>query len=103
MDDSPDARDVDAHPKRGGRHHDLCASGSEVVLDTPPRVRRLPPVVAGDAELGGQLLSRGNRAGIDEGLLRGRSKQIAEPIALRSLAPATDDGQRQRRPIESAD
>src|SRR5205823_13735051 len=103
VDDSPDAGDVDAHPERGGRYHDLCASRSEVVLDTPPQVRRLPPVVASDAELGGQLLGRGDGADIDESLLPGRSEQTAEPIALCSLAPTTYDGERQRRPIESAD
>ena len=103
MDDSPDPGDVDAHPERGGRHHDLNASGGEVVLDAPPHVRRLPPVVAGDGELGGQLLGRGDGADVDESLLPGRSEQAAEPIALGSFAAATGDRERQRRPIESAD
>src|SRR5207247_9115117 len=103
VDDATNAGDVDSHPERRRRHHDLSASGSEVILRSAPDLCVLPAVIARDTELGRQLFRRGHRADVDERLLPRRGEQAAQLIALGSLATAPDDRGRQGRPVESAD
>src|SRR5207245_1637988 len=103
VDDAPNARDVDPHPERRGRHDDLSASGGEVILRSAPDVWFLATVIAGDAELGRQLFRRGHRADVDQRLLARRREQAAQLISLGSRAAAPDDRELQGRPVESAD
>ena len=106
VDDLPDVREVDAHPERGGRHHDTQAPFPEGRLHAVPLLVREPGVVRGrgkpaPADQLGQLDGRRAGAGVHQRPAVAWIEGLEQRLPLPLLSPAAACGELEVGSVEA--